>query len=125
MKKFFKLLLVAVASLGILTACEETKEPTKQPTQQVEATVKSIAVDATTDPAEIKEGQAETEIAKIKLVVTMSDGTTKNVNVTKDMISAKDLEKLAVIGTYKVSITYDGQSAEVTLVVVEVEEVVT
>ena len=125
MKKFFKLLLVAVASLGIFTACEETKEPTKQPTQQVEATVKSIAVDATTVPAEIKEGQAETEIAKIKLVVTMSDGTTKNVNVTKDMISAKDLEKLADIGTYKVTITYEGQTAEVTLVVVEDEEVVT
>ena len=125
MKKFLKLLLVAVASLGIFTACEETKEPTKQPTQQVEATVKSIAVDATTVPAEIKEGQAETEIAKIKLVVTMSDGTTKNVNVTKDMISAKDLEKLADIGTYKVTITYEGQTAEVTLVVVEDEEVVT
>ena len=31
MKKFLKLLLVAVASLGIFTACEETKEPT-QPT---------------------------------------------------------------------------------------------
>ena len=125
MKKFLKLLLVAVASLGIFTACEETKEPTKQPTQQVEATVKSIAVDASSVPAEIIAGQAEAEIAKIKLVATMSDGTTKNVNVTKDMISAKDLEKLADIGTYKVKITYEGQTAEVTLVVVEEDNIVT
>ena len=125
MKKFLKLFLVAVASFGIFTACDKTQEPEKTPTQQVQATVKSIAVDATTVPAEIVKGQAEAEIAKIKLVVTMSDDTTKSVNVTKDMISAKDLEKLADIGTYKVTITYEGKTVEVTLVVVEDEEVVT
>lgn len=125
MKKFLKLFLVAVASFGIFTACDKTQEPEKTPTQQVQATVKSIVVDATTVPAEIKAGQAEAEIAKIKLVVTMSDDTTQSVNVTKDMISAKDLEKLADIGTYKVTITYEGKTVEVTLVVVEDEEVVT
>ena len=119
MKKFLKLFLVAVASFGIFTACDKTQEPEKTPTQQTQATVKNIAVDAASVPAEIVKGQAETEIAKIKLVVTMSDDTTQSVNVTKDMISAKDLEKLADIGTYKVTITYEGKTVEVTLVVVE------
>ena len=76
MKKFLKLFLAVCASLCVFTACDKPTQKTEQPTGQVEATVKSIAVDASSVPAEIVKGQAEAEIAKIKLVVTMSDGST-------------------------------------------------
>ena len=124
MKKFLKLFLAVCASLCVFTACDKPTQKTEQPTGQVEATVKSIAVDASSVPAEIVQGQAEAEIAKIKLVVTMSDGSTQKVNVTKDMISAKDLEKLADLGTYNIEISYQGQKVEVKLVVVEEEVII-
>ncbi|MBO5711710.1 MAG: carbohydrate binding domain-containing protein, partial [Acholeplasmatales bacterium] len=115
MKKFLKLFLMPLM-LGIvalstiaLTSCGEKE-------------IVDVKVNETTVPQEIVQGTLDDEISKIKLVVTLSDNSTYEVAVAKDMLSAKDLEKLADIGTYNVTVTYEGFNVEIRLVIVEAED---
>ena len=117
MKKYLKLFLlplfVGVVALSTvsLTSCGEKE-------------IVSVEVNEATVPAEIIQGTLDSELAKIKLVATLEDGSTVSIDVTKDMISASDLEKLADIGTHRITIVYEGHEIQVKLTIVEDEEVV-
>ena len=121
MKKISKLflmlpLMMGIVALSTLTSCND---------QKVDVTLESVTVVQSTVPAEIVQGTIDTELSKIQLKVTMSDGSEKLVNVTKDMISAKDLEKLTEIGTYNVKISYEGKEVQVKLTIIEANTTVT
>ncbi len=117
MKKYLKLFLmplvlgiVALSTLA-LTSCGGKD-------------IASVEVDTTTIPEEIVQGELDEALAEMKLVVTLENGSKSSVAITKDMISANDLEKLSDIGTYYVTVVYEGYEVEVKFVIVEAEEVV-
>lgn len=113
MKKIRKVftLLLTIATLAFVVSCND--EP---------VTVESIAVVENTVPAEILTTEIEDKIDDIKILVTNSDETTLEVNLSKDMISKEDLDKLATEGTHTITINYEGKTITLSLVTKKPEE---
>ena len=103
-KKFMtfktKYFLIALASLTLsVTACNKT------PAEPSKPVVDSIAVKANTAPTEFTVGD-DFSVTGGKLVVTYSDTTTKEVNMTLDMIPTKP-DMTAEHLNYTVNVVYE------------------
>ena len=113
MKKITKVftLLLTIATLAFVVSCND-KTPT----------IESVSVVETTLPGEILTTEVNDKIDDIKLLVTKSDDSTEEVNVTLEMISADDLAKLANEGTHTIIINYEGKTVTISLVTKKPEE---
>ena len=111
MKKKVLSALLAVSALATLAACDKEK-----------VVIDSISVDSTTVPSSILTTQVDDKLDDIVIKVKMSDGTVSEVNLTKEMLSAEDYAKLAEAGSHTVTITYEGKTVTLTIVVKAPEE---
>ena len=113
MKKITKVftLLLTIAAWLIVVSCKD-KTPT----------VDSISVIESSVPAEILTTEVDDKIDDIKILVTKSYDTTEEVNLSKDMISADDLAKLAEEGIHTISIVYEGHTITLSLNVKKPQE---
>ena len=86
-----------------------------------EAKVEKISVIPDTVPNSVLTSEVDQKIADITLRVTMSDGTTKEVKVTKDMIPAEDYAKLSTASetAHVIHVTYEGITVTVNIVITE------
>ena len=113
MKKITKIftLLLTFAMFAFAVSCKD--EP---------VTVSSISLVQESVPAEILTTEVDDKIDDIKINVLKSDETSEVINLTKEMISADDLAKLATEGTYTITVTYEGKTLSLTLKIVKPEE---
>ena len=119
MRKITFLLVLALALLG-LVACDKTTDPTQgeENNPPVEAaTVKSISVVDGYKNAYVVGDSLD--LSSLKLLVTYSDDTTKEVNVTSQMISAVDM---SAAGTKTITVTYEGKTTTFNVIVSAPEE---
>lgn len=110
MKKILRRMFLAialVATCGLFVACSG------------EVKVENISVIPSTVPNSILTTEVDQKIADITLRVIMSDGTTKEVKVTKDMIPAEDYAKLSTEGTKVIKITYEGITVTMNVTITE------
>lgn len=105
-KKVLSLLLVLLI-VYVVSGCGEKKDPT----------LESIKVDSTTIPTSIKNTEVDSEITKIKIILLYSDKSEKTENLTKDMISEDDYNKLSSAGTYEITITYETKTTSLSLTI--------
>lgn len=77
--------------------------------------IKSVTLVETSVPEVIYTDEVSKKITELQIEVTMGDGETKVVNVTKNMIDK--LSSLTKVGTHTVNIVYEGVKVEVTLVI--------
>lgn len=117
---FKKFLALGVAGASVLTGgfllsgCDVTKDETTTNTPQVEQPVQqekevsSIKLIESTIPKYIIRNKFYR--TNIKATVTYEDKTTKEINVTEDMIEERDREDLKYVGQYNLKINYGGKS---------------
>ncbi len=110
MKKNLRRLFSAVALLvtcGLFVACSG------------EVKVEKVSVIPDTVPNSILTTEVDQKIADITLRVTMSDGTTKEVKVTKDMIPAEDYAKLSTASetAHVIKVVYEGITVTMNIVI--------
>ena len=86
-----------------------------------EVKVEKISVIPDTVPNSVLTTEVDQKIADITLRVTMSDGTTKEVKVTKDMIPAEDYAKLSTASetAHVIHVEYEGITVTVNIVITE------
>jgi uncharacterized repeat protein (TIGR02543 family) len=79
-----------------------------------ELTITGIAI----DPSSMNESIdiSEFDLNDLKLIVTYSDGSNKSISLSESMISSADLSKLSFMGTHEITISYQGFSLAVTIV---------
>lgn len=106
MKKLFLSLFVAVVALATLVSCAVVS-------------ASSIELDTTDAKLEYVVGE-ELDTTGIKVKVTFSDSTTKDVVISSCVVDASGYNKDAA-GTYTIKVTYDKVSAEYSVVVKEAE----
>ncbi|MDE7105757.1 MAG: hypothetical protein K2O22_01170 [Anaeroplasmataceae bacterium] len=84
-----------------------------------EVKVEKVSVIPDTVPNSILTTEVDQKIAGITLRVTMSDGTTKEVKVTKDMIPAEDYAKLSTASetAHVIKVVYEGVTVTVNIVI--------
>ena len=112
MKKYLRRMLSAIAlvlTCALFVACSN------------EVKVEKVSVIPNTVPNSILTTEIDQKIADITLRVTMSDGTTQEVKVTKDMINADDYAKLSTEGakTHVVKVTYEGITVTMNITITE------
>ena len=115
MKKFFKsaIALCLVLSLVFsLAACGGNKD------DEDKVTVTSIKVKDGTYPKTLEVGETP-DFSNIKVEVTLSDGTTKEVGITEVTLSNIDT---STEGVKKLEVTYEGKTASVNITVGDPEE---
>ncbi len=115
MKKFFKsaIALCLVLSLVFsLAACGGNKD------DEDKVTVTSIKVKDGTYPKTLEVGETP-DFSNIKVEVSLSDGTTKEVGITEVTLSNIDT---STEGVKKLEVTYEGKTASVNITVGEPEE---
>lgn len=106
MKKLFLSLFVAVVALATLVSCAVVS-------------ASSIELDTADAKLEYVVGE-ELDTTGIKVKVTFSDATTKDVVISSCVVDASGYNKDAA-GTYTIKVTYDKVSAEYSVVVKEAE----
>lgn len=79
--------------------------------------VEEISVIRETIPTEILTTEVDDKIDDIKIKVTKRNGDTETININKSMISESDYAKLSTEGTYKITITYEDCTTNVTITV--------
>ncbi len=82
-----------------------------------ELTITSVEIDSQSISSSID--IKNFDISNLNLIVTYSDGSTKAITVTNDMLSAADLEKLNHMGTHQIMITYLDNKVSATLVMID------
>jgi hypothetical protein len=99
-------ILIALFLIVFLFSCN-TKEP-------LDITITSISVDSSqfAEPLEI----TTFNISAFEIKIIYSDGSQQMIPLTSEMIAPLDLSKLSYIGTHQITITYQGFSVPVTLV---------
>ena len=77
------------------------------------AEIEKIEIDKATIPAEIFAG--ELDFSLIKIVLSYSDDSYKNIALVESMLSAEDLAKLSIPGTHTIEVNHNGFKATFTI----------
>ena len=85
-----------------------------------ENTVISIEIDESNYEEEVN--IEDFDLSDISLIVKMSDGTTKTITLTEDMLSSADLALLETVGTHTVTVNAMGQTVELSITLTETVE---
>ena len=107
--KFFALLLL-FCSLTFIVGCQKEVE------------IISIEADMTSIPLEIEVENLDDAIDDIIIKVFKSDDSVETIKLNKSMISTSDYDKLSEEGTHTITVTYEGFTTSLTLVI-KVEKV--
>jgi len=112
----FALLLVFVVCLFTF-GCEK-EEPSGDVNDPV-VTIEYIEVVTTSVPATILTTELDDKIDDIQIQIKKSDNSVETINLSKSMISQDDLAKLATEGFHTITITYEGKTTTIKLLMVE------
>lgn len=115
--KYFTLIFVCV--LLLLTSSCSCKRCNKD---NDEVKIESISVVSSTIPQTFFTTEVDDKIDDIQINVNKSDKNVETINVNKDMISSEDYALLATPGTHTITITYQGFTTTVTLIVEKQDE---
>lgn len=102
MKKLVRLFLT-IMLLVVITACGKKNKVT------------SINIVSSSIPDVILVEELDSKLSTIKMQVTKGSGDTEEINLNKSMLSEEDYNKISQIGTYTVTVNYEGQTTALTL----------
>lgn len=102
MKKIF-ILFTLLLCLTSLTACKKK--------------ITDIKIVESSVPQVINVSELDSELSKIQIEVVMKKGDNDIINLSKEMISTDDYNNLLSVGTYSVTVNYEGFSTSLTLTI--------
>lgn len=117
MKRFLLVLLILIIGVScvIFSSCENKDKGNSE--------VSIIKVEALEDTVPDSVSVNEIDVTKIKLRITYSDQTTKDVYLSEDMLTAESRAMLSVEGTHVLTAVYEGKAVKFFVKLKKAEEV--